>query len=122
MASSTSLPHCVPPQRWNHAGYYIPVSTNVGISTFKCHLVPNLFLDFLEFLPLPPTSETNTDFAPFSKGSRSCVARTLATTEILTATQAIVVLRSAERVQEEIEIYEWFNSQLKSGNLGSLAQ
>lgn len=123
MAISSNLPRCVPPGGWNYAGYYIPAKTNVGVSAFELHLDPAVFPNPHEFLPerwLQTTSEMNASFSPFSKGSRSCVARILATTEILIATEAIVradVLRRAERVQQEIEIYEWFNAKFKSGNL-----
>ena len=60
----------------------------------------------------------NASFMPFSKGSRSCIARNLATAEIFIATEAIVradVLRGAKVVKDKIEIYEWFNCKVKDG-------
>lgn len=123
MITSVNLPRRVPPQGWNYAGYHIPADTNVGVSAFELHLNPAVFPDPDEFLPerwLSTTAEMNTHFAPFGKGARSCIARTLANTELLIATEAIVssdVLRGAERVQNKIEIYEWFNAKFKAGKL-----
>lgn len=53
------------------------------------------------------------DFIPFGLGSRQCIARNLATMELLLATRAIAredVLQGAKPVGEEIRLLEWFNS------------
>lgn len=58
-------------------------------------------------------------FFAFGAGSRACIARNLAMTELYWATERVVegdVLRGA-RVpgdgKQEVEIYEWFNSSVK---------
>ena len=56
------------------------------------------------------------DFIPFGLGSRQCIARNLAMTELVLATRAIVrenVLEGAQPVCEKIEYLEWFNSRIK---------
>lgn len=55
----------------------------------------------------------------FGAGSRQCIARNLATTELYMATERLVekdVLRGAGvpiGMEGEVQIYEWFNSKVK---------
>lgn len=55
----------------------------------------------------------------FGAGSRQCIARNLAQTELYMATERMVekdVFRGArvpEGMEGEVEIYEWFNSKVK---------
>lgn len=119
MANPVRLPRVVPPQGWKYSEYFIPPKANVGVAAFELHFDQNIFPEPKRYLPerwLEPTAEMNTNFIPFGKGARSCLARNLATTEILIATEAIVradVLQGAMRVKDKIEINEWFNSQVK---------
>ena len=60
--------------------------------------------------------EANKHFYAFGVGSRSCIARNLATTELFMATERLAeadALRGAKACQDEVEIYEWFNSSVK---------
>jgi hypothetical protein len=58
-------------------------------------------------------------FFAFGAGSRACIARNLAMTELYWATERIVegdVLNGARTPggkEEKVEIYEWFNSSVK---------
>lgn len=55
------------------------------------------------------------DWIPFGLGARQCIARNLATTELLLATRAVVrenVLEGAETVVDRLEYLEWFNSKI----------
>lgn len=52
----------------------------------------------------------------FGAGSRACIARNLATVELLLAVEKIAecrVLERARSVQCKVFIYEWFNSRVK---------
>jgi hypothetical protein len=52
----------------------------------------------------------------FGAGSRACIARNLATLELQFATERLGksgVLDGAKVMQQEVEIYEWFNSKVK---------
>lgn len=121
MANPCRMPRVVPSKGWNYGGYYIPAKTNVGVGAFELHLDPTVFQQPEKFLPerwLNATSEMNASLIPFGKGARSCLGRNLANAEIFIATEAIVradVLKGAKRVKDKIEIYEWFNCQVKDG-------
>jgi len=62
-----------------------------------------------------PLEAMNRDTIPFSLGSRQCIARNLAMTELNMACAAIVecgLLDGARAVGDKIEILEWFNSKV----------
>ncbi|APA15909.1 hypothetical protein sscle_15g106790 [Sclerotinia sclerotiorum 1980 UF-70] len=62
------------------------------------------------------TAEANEYWFAFGAGSRACIARNLAMVELLTAIEKVVendVLRGARVCQDEVEIFEWFNSSFK---------
>jgi hypothetical protein len=75
------------------------------------HLVSSLKVGLREILQL-----TNKYWFAFGAGSRACIARNLANTELYMGTERLVesgVLRGASACQEKIEIFEWFNSSVK---------
>lgn len=81
---------------------------------------PNCFPDPRSFKPerwLDATSEVSKNWFAFGAGSRACIARNLATVELVLATERVVrsgILEAASAVQQgEIQIYEWFNSKVK---------
>lgn len=121
MANPCRMPRVIPEPGWNYGGYYIPAKSIVGVGAFELHWNPTVFPEPEKFLPerwLKATSEMNTNLIPFGRGARSCLARNFATAELLIATDAIVradVLKGAKRVEDKIEIYEWFNCQVKGG-------
>lgn len=87
---------------------------------YTLHLNPTTFPDPFAFKPErwleDPTPEMQRDWIPFGMGSRQCIARNLAMTELFLATRALArtnVLEGAEAVGEKIEMMEWFNSRIK---------
>lgn len=119
MANPCRFPRVVPSQGLSYGGYYIPAKANVGVSASELHLDPTVFPQPEKFMPdrwLNATSDMNTNLMPFGKGARSCLARSFATAELFIAIETIAranVLQGAKRVTDKIEIYEWFNCQVK---------
>ncbi|KAH8686013.1 cytochrome P450 [Tricladium varicosporioides] len=121
MANPTRLPHVVPPGGWSFEKTYFPPGTLVGCSAYELHLNPRTFPNPFTFKPERwldgnVTAEANKSFFAFGAGSRACIARNLAMTELYMATERLVlsdVLRGAKPVQKEVKIYEWFNSSVK---------
>ncbi|KAN0106094.1 cytochrome P450 [Hyaloscypha variabilis] len=124
MANPTRLPHIVPSTGLRLSNITIPPGTMVGLSAYSLHFNPTVFPSPQSFIPerwLPDqvNDSMNKSFFAFGAGSRACIARNLAMTELYWATERIVegdVLRGA-RVQDgkegDVEIYEWFNSSVK---------
>ncbi|RDW77199.1 hypothetical protein BP6252_05252 [Coleophoma cylindrospora] len=122
MANPTRLPHVVPSGGWTFKGVHFPEGAIVGCAGYELHFNAIAFPDPQAFKPERwlegnVTEQANKYWFAFGAGSRACIARNLATTELYFATQKLAesnVLRGAKAVQEgEIEIYEWFNSSVK---------
>jgi cytochrome P450 len=123
MANPTRLPHIVPPSGLTVNTTQIPRGTIVGCAAYSLHLSPTIFPEPHAFRPERwlenVTAEMNTSFFAWGAGSRACIARNLATTELYMATERLVlsgVLKGASAVGE-VEIYEWFNSSVKGGKM-----
>jgi hypothetical protein len=121
---ATRLPHIVPPTDLTLSNITIPAGAIVGISAYSLHFNPTVFPSPHSFIPerwLPDqiTEEMGRSFFAFGAGSRACIARNLAMTELYWATERIVEgdVLSGARVpggkEEKVEIYEWFNSSVK---------
>ncbi|TVY34663.1 Pisatin demethylase [Lachnellula subtilissima] len=119
MANPTRLPHVVPAGDWTFKGAHFPAGTIVGCSATELHFNSTVFPNPRSFQPerwFDATQEAQKSFFAFGAGSRSCIAKNLAMTELYMATERLVlsdVLKGARVVQEEIEIYEWFNSKVE---------
>ncbi|KAK3114716.1 hypothetical protein LTR53_006670 [Teratosphaeriaceae sp. CCFEE 6253] len=125
MANPTRFPRIVPTQGFsfeatNGRQYWLPPGTQVGIQVYTLHLNPEVFPDPSAFQPerwlKSVTAEMQRDFIPFGLGSRQCIARNLAMTELILAVRAVArrnVLEGAEAVGDKIEMLEWFNSKIK---------
>ncbi|KAF2847065.1 cytochrome P450 4A10 [Plenodomus tracheiphilus IPT5] len=119
MANPTRLPHIVPSGGWSFKNTLFPANTIVGCSAYELHFNPAIFDQPRSFQPerwLDSTEEMTKYWFAFGAGSRACIARNLATLELQLATERIGrsnVLEGARVVQDEIEIYEWFNSKVK---------
>lgn len=119
MANPSRLPHVVPPGGWTFKEVTFPVGTIVGCSAYELHFNPIIFPSPHSFQPerwLDASSEAQKSFFAFGAGSRSCIAKNLAMTELYMATERLVlsdVLSGAKVAQDEVEIYEWFNSSVK---------
>jgi cytochrome P450 len=121
MANPTRLPHIVPAGGWDFKFTHIPAGAIVGCSAFELHYNPTAFPNPYDFQPERwlegnVTPEANKYWFAFGAGSRACLARNLATTELYMATERLVesdVLRGAKACQDKVEIYEWFNSSVK---------
>lgn len=121
MANPTRLPHVVPEGGWSFKSTHIPAAAIVGCSAHELHLNPSVFPKPYDFQPERwlegnVTPEATKSFFAFGAGSRACIARNLATVELYMTTEKLVerdVLRGAKVCQEEVEIYEWFNSSVK---------
>jgi cytochrome P450 len=121
MANPTRLPRVVPHGGWAFKSIHIPAGSIVGCSAYELHHNAIAFPSPFEFRPerwldMKPAAEANKNFFAFGAGSRACIARNLATTELYLATERLVesnVLHGAEPCQDKVEIYEWFNSSVK---------
>ena len=121
MANPTRLPHVVPEGGWDFKGTYFPDRSVVGCSAYELHLNPTAYPNPGRFQPERwlegnVTAGANKHFFAFGVGSRSCIARNLATVELFMAFEKMAetdALRGARACQDEIEIYEWFNSSVK---------
>ncbi|KAF1360994.1 cytochrome P450 4A10 [Lizonia empirigonia] len=119
MANPTRLPHVVPAGGWMFKGKYFPADSIVGCSGYEFHFNAEVFPDLRQFIPerwLSATEEMSKYWFAFGAGSRACIARNLATLELHLATERLAsskVLDGGQVVQEDVEIYEWFNSKVK---------
>ena len=120
MANPTRLPHVVPAGGWMFKGIYFPASSIVGCSAYELHFNAKVFPEPRRFRPerwLDATEEMSRYWFAFGAGSRACIARNLATLELHLATERLAssrVLEGGRAVKEDdIEIYEWFNSKVK---------
>jgi len=128
-ANPVRFPRVVPPQGWsfessNGRQYYLPGGTVVGMQPWTLHFNPEVYPDPFAFKPERwldnPTPQMQRDSIPFGLGSRQCIARNLATTELLLVTRALArenVFDGAEPVGEKIEIIQWFNSRVKDDKI-----
>lgn len=114
------------------AGYTIPANTPIGMSSWLLHLNPDIFPNPEEFRPerwLAPGAEQRRKYlVNFTRGSRVCLGKDLARTEIL-YTLALVVRRwnseggggmelfQTERVDADIE-HDFFNPFPRFGSKG----
>ncbi|KAF2824495.1 cytochrome P450 [Ophiobolus disseminans] len=119
MANPTRLPHVVPAGGWVFKETHFPAHSVVGCSGYELHYNSSIFPDPKSFVPerwLSATEDMSKYWFAFGAGSRACIARSLATMELQFATERLArsnVLDGARAVQEEIEIFEWFNSKVK---------
>lgn len=121
MANPTRLPHVVPGGGWDFKGTFFPAGAIVGCSAYELHFNPTAYPMAHSFQPERwlegnVTAEANKHFYAFGVGARSCIARNLATVELFMATERMAeadALRGAKACQDEVEIYEWFNSSVK---------
>ena len=121
MANPTRLPHVVPSPGWTFKSTQFPAGSLVGCSAYELHLDERIFPNPLAFQPerwleRSATAEMARDWFAFGAGPRACIARNLATVELFITTERVVesdVLRGAIVCQNEVEIYEWFNSKVK---------
>jgi Cytochrome P450 len=124
MANPTRLPRTVPSVGWDFKGTHFPGSITVGCSAFELHLNPIAFPYPESFSPerwlvddAKAKEAMSKSWFAFGAGSRACIARNLAMTELYMATERLVesgVLDGARACQEEVQIYEWFNSSVKA--------
>jgi cytochrome P450 len=119
MANPTRLPHVVPNGGWTFKDTYFPTGSVLGCSGYELHFNPTIFPEPRSFKPerwLDTTEAMSKYWFAFGAGSRACIARNLATMELQFATERLArssVLDGAKAVQNEVEIYEWFNSKVK---------
>lgn len=124
MSTPTRIPRVVPEHGWIFNGHHLPGGTQVGCQPYTLHFNPAVFPEPFAFKPErwldSPTAEMHRDWIAFSLGSRACLARNLAQTELLLAIRAVAregILEGATALGEDIEIHEWFNSALEGGKL-----
>lgn len=129
VANPVRLTRTVPPTGLDIGPYHLPGGTNVGAAAYVLHHNPEVYPAPFKFQPerwLNEQSEKDTrrasdrDWIPFGLGSRVCIGRNLATYQLLMATRAVAesgVLHGAKTCKENIEIYEWFNAEIKGHEL-----
>jgi cytochrome P450 len=119
MANPTRLPHVVPHGGWTFKDTYFPAGSIVGCSGYELHFNATIFPEPRSFRPerwLNATEAMSKYWFAFGAGSRACIARNLATMELQFATEKLArsgVLDGARALQDEVQIYEWFNSKVK---------
>ncbi|EMC91356.1 hypothetical protein BAUCODRAFT_117766 [Baudoinia panamericana UAMH 10762] len=125
MPNPARLPRMVPKQGLAYGSssgkqYFLPGGTQVGMQPYSLHFNPEVYPDPFAFRPERwldgPTPQMQRDWIPFGMGSRQCIARNLATTELRLAVRAIAkegALDGAQAVGEKIELMQWFNSKVK---------
>ncbi|KAF1832670.1 cytochrome P450 4A10 [Decorospora gaudefroyi] len=119
MANPTRLPHVVPAGGRTFKDVFFPARSIVGCSSYELHFNPEVFPGPKSFRPerwLDATEAMSKSWFAFGAGSRACIARNLATLELQFVTESLArsnVLCGARAVQNEVEIYEWFNSKVK---------
>ncbi|PWY70031.1 benzoate 4-monooxygenase cytochrome P450 [Aspergillus eucalypticola CBS 122712] len=118
-ANPIRLPRSVPAGGWKYHDYYFPAGTSVGVAAFQLHQDSSVFPEPHRFLPERWDNADDrmlTAFFAFGKGTRACIAQSLAMYEVTMAIFTVVkedVLRGASIVEDRIEIKEWFNSKVK---------
>lgn len=129
MANPTRLPRIVPPGGFTFTSYdgrshHFPAGTQIGSQIFSLHFDRSVFPDPFKFKPErwleDPSLEMQRNFFAFGLGQRACIARSLATQELLLTVRAVAregVLKGARAVGDGIEILEWFNSRVKGGRI-----
>ncbi|KAL8939910.1 MAG: hypothetical protein Q9216_003099 [Gyalolechia sp. 2 TL-2023] len=122
-ANATRLPRVVPSSGWHFNGHYFPPGTTVGIASPQLFFDGQTYPDPTEFRPgrwATPSAEMQRDLVPFSLGIRQCIAKNLATAELYMAVEKIVesdILRGAKAVQDNLELWEWFNVAVKGNKI-----
>ncbi|OJJ71826.1 hypothetical protein ASPBRDRAFT_126295 [Aspergillus brasiliensis CBS 101740] len=118
-ANPIRLPRTVPTGGWWYRDYYFPAGTSVGVAAFQLHQDSGVFPEPHRFLPERwdnANDEMLAAFFAFGKGTRACIAQSLAMYEVTMAIFTVVkadVLRGATIVRDRIEMKEWFNSKVK---------
>ncbi|KAI9050533.1 hypothetical protein LZ554_005694 [Drepanopeziza brunnea f. sp. 'monogermtubi'] len=115
------FPLFVPPGGWTFKGTQFPAGSHVGWSATGLRLNHEAYLHPHSFQPerwLPEnvTAAAERSFFAFGAGARACIARNLATIELYMAAERLAernVLAGAKACQDNLEIYEWFNSGVK---------
>jgi cytochrome P450 len=119
MANPTRLPHVVPAGGWTFKGTHFLAGSIVGCSAYELHFNATIFPEPERFVPerwLEAADEMQKFWFAFGAGSRACIARNLATLELQLATERLAksnVLEGATAVQDDVQIFEWFNSKVK---------
>ncbi|EME39350.1 hypothetical protein DOTSEDRAFT_91733 [Dothistroma septosporum NZE10] len=129
LANPTRFPRQVPPTGFSYTSpsskrtYYLPPGTLVGLQPRTLHFNPAVFHDPWTFKPerwLDPSHEMLRDWIPFGLGPRQCIARNLATYELLLTTRAVArsgVLEGAKCVQDRLDMVEWFNAKVRGDKI-----
>ncbi|KAK1983994.1 cytochrome P450 [Colletotrichum cereale] len=130
MANPTRLPRVVPPTGLSFSTkmpsgkartFEFPGGTCIGCAPFSLHFNDDIFPDSRSFKPerwLEPTDKMVRDYIPFGLGTRQCIARNLASSELFWAVRELAVsgvLDGAQptgRMKEGIIVEEWFNSKV----------
>lgn len=124
LANPARLPRAVPRTGWSFGGFYFPPGTNVGCAPFSLHFNPSVFPEPRAFKPERWLEGSVTplmlrDNMPFGVGPRQCLARNLATTQLVIALRRIAeadMLAGAKNFglqndgNSAIKMYEWFNT------------
>ncbi|KAL8691473.1 MAG: hypothetical protein Q9224_004169, partial [Gallowayella concinna] len=121
--ANTHLPRIVPSSGWHFGGYFFPPGTVVGVAAPQLFSNPQVFYDPRAFRPdrwAKPSAEMERDFIPFNLGIRQCIAKNLATAGLFMAVKHVAesdVLKGAKPVEDNIDVYEWFNTAIKGNKV-----
>ncbi|KAK6215497.1 cytochrome p450 [Colletotrichum tabaci] len=127
MANPVRLTRVVPRAADLHVdGLRIPPGTTVGCAAYVMHHDPEVFPHPFSFKPerwlddgssaglRRPAMEKS--LMPFGHGLRACLGKNLAMHQLHQAVAAVIdaeILDGARTVQDEIEVVEWFNGDIK---------
>ncbi|MCJ1317168.1 hypothetical protein MMC15_002491 [Xylographa vitiligo] len=131
MANPTRLTRVVPAGPGLRVGkgqevIVLPAGTVVGCAAYNLHHDPDVFPDPFGFRPERwlddgtdrglRRADMDKSMMPFGHGLRACIGKNLAMHQLHETVLAVLesdVLEDATTVQDKIEMYEWFNGDIK---------
>lgn len=131
MANPTRLTRVVPAGsglrvRNGQEGIVIPAGTVIGCAAYNLHHDPEVFPDPFKFHPERwlddgtdrglRRADMEKSMMPFGHGLRACIGKNLAMHQLHETVLAVLdsdVLEGASTSQDKIEMYEWFNGDIK---------
>lgn len=130
MANPTRFTRIVPAGGFHVGTTYIPAGTVVGCAPYMLHHAPDVFPEPFVFRPERwlkygedqglHRANMDMNMIPFGAGLRACIGKNLAEQQLFKSIIALInsgVLEGARTWQENIDMIEWFNGEIKGHKL-----